>query len=916
MAAAALTDLVGRDEELRHLEMFLNEAAHEPEAIVLVGEAGIGKTALWCAAVEWARGRGFRVLEARPTEAERELSFAALGDLLADVHDEIGGLPAPQRRALRVALLLEESSGTPPDERAVATALSSLLASLAEERVVIVAIDDVQWLDEPTRSALRFALRRAQAAALLARRAGADGAELADAEVLDVPPLRLEALDDLLQRHLRASFLRPTLLEIERVSGGNPLFALELARALLALPKPPRPSDPLPVPEDVAGLVAARLDCLTSRARGAALLAAAAVRPARSLLERWGRDGVDELFASDVLIHDGDAIRFAHPLLAATAYSSASSGERAAAHRRLAVAATDPEERGHHLAAAADAPDAVVAAAVDVASEHARARGATDAAARLAARAVELTPRGDAAALHRRRLTEADAWLAAGVLERARSVLEIALQNASGRQRVEVLCSTAYVAANVDFANERALEAAKAGLAEAGPEDNDLRAQLELARQVAFHRLQRHEEADAASLAAVEAAEAAGDAALLSRALSARFSFAFELGQGDNVPLVLRAIELSEQQPRSEQERYTGHLWAHQHYADYLTVTYQTSAAREILLRLSERARALGDADEAYYLVLLGWNEFLGCRYDDAARYAEEAVQLSRLTGRSHFGLMALYLIAFVQALRGQLDEARETAEEMRRLGESLDLPLAVVPTANVLGLVAFSRGDFAGAIKSFAASGSYYAMKDPALQPLVPLHAEALVAAGRLDEAKALLDPYEQRARTLDRPVNLACALRSRALLRAAERDYPAAQAAFEEALAQHDRLEMPYERARTLLAYGSLLRARRQRQRARQLLAQARATFDQLGCFGWAERAQAELSQLGGREAQTGSLTATETRVAALVARGRSNAEVANELFMSPKTVEWNLSKVYKKLHVRSRAELTAKLSRNAQG
>jgi len=916
MAAVALTGLVGRDEELRRLDVFLNDAAGGPEAIALVGEAGIGKTTLWRAAVERSRAHGFRVLQARPAEAERELSFAALGDLLADVHDEISGLPSPQRRALRVALLLEELRGTPPDGRAVATALSTLLATLAHDSRLVVAVDDVQWLDEPTEAALRFALRRAPVAVLLARRTRAYAAELRDVDVLDVPPLGLEELDDLLRGHLGASFLRPTLLEIERVSGGNPLFALELARALVALPKPPHPSEPLPVPDHLGGLVAARLECLTPRARGAALLAAAAARPTRSSLERAGGDSIAELVAAGVLVHDGDAIRFVHPLLAATAYSRASSGERAHAHRRLAAAAADPEERGHHLAAAAEAPNAEVAAAVDAACAHARSRGATDAAGRLAARAVELTPPGDTAALHRRRLTEADAWVAAGVLERARSGLEVALQHASGRQRGEVRCSIAYMAVNVEGANEYALETAEAGLAELGPEDNDLRAQLELARQAAFNRLQRHEEADAASLAAVEAADAAGDAALLSRALSGRFTLAFERGRGDDVQLILHAIELAEQQPLAEQQRHTGHLWAHHHYANYLSPTYRTVAAREILLRLCERARALGDADEAYYLMLLGWNEFWGCRYDDAARYAEEAVQLSSQTGRPHFALSALAVIAFVQTLRGELDEARETAEELRRRAESLNPAYAADATATVLSLIAFSRGDFTEALESFAASESYFAMKDPALRPLVPLHAEALVAVGRLDEAKALLDPYEQQAHTLDRPVNLACAIRSRALLRAAERDYTAAQAAFEEALAQHDRLEVPFERARTLLAYGAMLRGRRQRGRARKLLAEASATFDQLGCSGWAGRAQAELSQLGGRRAQTGTLTPTETRIAALVARGRSNAEVATELFISPRTVEWNLSKIYRKLGVRSRAELAAKRFRSAQG
>jgi DNA-binding CsgD family transcriptional regulator len=193
----------------------------------------------------------------------------------------------------------------------------------------------------------------------------------------------------------------------------------------------------------------------------------------------------------------------------------------------------------------------------------------------------------------------------------------------------------------------------------------------------------------------------------------------------------------------------------------------------------------------------------------------------------------------------------------------------------------------------------------------MVPFHAEALVALGRLDEAAALLDPYESLARANDRAVRLASALRSRALLHAAKRDYPAASAAFDESLAQLDRLDNPFERARTLLAYGSFSLAIRQRTKARKLLADAEAIFERLGCVGWAERVRGESSRLGGRAARTNRLTPTEDRIAALVIRGRSNAAVANELFMSPKTVEWNLSKIYKKLGVSSRTELAAKLA-----
>ena len=194
-----------------------------------------------------------------------------------------------------------------------------------------------------------------------------------------------------------------------------------------------------------------------------------------------------------------------------------------------------------------------------------------------------------------------------------------------------------------------------------------------------------------------------------------------------------------------------------------------------------ERARNLGDADEAYYLVLLGENEFWGCRYDEAARYAEEGVQLSRQTGRPVLAYGALQVIALVQALRGELDESRETAEEALDCAASPD-PATAADRRRCAQLIAFSRGDLAEAIESFAASESYFVMKDPALRPLVPSYAEALVAVGRIDEARALLNPYEQLARTLDRAVNLAGALRSRALLCAAERDYSTAEATFEE--------------------------------------------------------------------------------------------------------------------------------------
>jgi predicted ATPase len=310
--ARALVAIVGRERERARIDAFLERAAEAPAVLVLNGEPGIGKTTLWRLGVERAQERGFKVLTASVGHAERELSFAALGDLLAPVVEDLGSLPAPQRRALRVALLLEEPRGTPPDERALGTAMLGLLIAVAEKAPLLLAVDDVQWLDDSTRSVLRFALRRAPVAVLLAQRAGDTGLALDESDVIEVSSLGVAELDRILRAQLRAEFVRSTLVGIERASGGNPFFALEVARALVALPRPPRPTEPLPVPANLRELVSARLERLSPSARASALLAAAAARPTLTLLERAGAVALDELLAADVLMADGERIRFAH----------------------------------------------------------------------------------------------------------------------------------------------------------------------------------------------------------------------------------------------------------------------------------------------------------------------------------------------------------------------------------------------------------------------------------------------------------------------------------------------------------------------------------------------------------------------------------------------------------------------------
>ena len=331
-------EIVGREEESASIHSFVGRAAGNAGALVLEGEAGIGKSTLWLAGVEYARGAGLRVLSSRPAEAERGLAYAGLGDLLEDVLDEVlPALAAPRRRALEIALLLEEVSGDPVDQRALGVAARMVLQLLGEPGPLLIAVDDVQWLDPSTSAALAFALRRLAAddvLLLLARRAeeaqqpvleGAMDAERV--QRLRVGPLSVGALHRFLRDRLGRAFARQTLLRIHEHSGGNPFFALELARAL------DREIDllePLPVPETLEDLVAARISELPAPTREALALASALGTVSVSLLERAGvaADALDPAFATQVIERDGETIRFTHPLLSSVLYQNLGADRR------------------------------------------------------------------------------------------------------------------------------------------------------------------------------------------------------------------------------------------------------------------------------------------------------------------------------------------------------------------------------------------------------------------------------------------------------------------------------------------------------------------------------------------------------------------------------------------------------------
>ena len=365
-------EIVSREEELASLHSFVAEAQGGPAALVLEGDPGIGKSTLWLAGVARARAQGLRVLVSRPAEAERSLAHAGLGDLFEDVLDEaLPALAPPRRRALEVALLLEDPSGDPVDHSALAVAVRGVLQLLSEREPVLIAVDDVQWLDPSSSSALAFALRRLAASdvrLLLARRPG-DGAQPSGLEQalgeervqrLTVGPLSVGALHRLLRDRLGRPFARQTLLRIHEGSAGNPFFALELVRVLDAHVDP---LQPLPVPETLEELVRARISGLPAATREALALASALGTTSESLLERAGvaADALDPALAAQVIERQHGTIRFTHPLLSSVLYRDLGD-ERRNVHTRIAGIVEEPLLRARHLALSKEAPDAGVAA--------------------------------------------------------------------------------------------------------------------------------------------------------------------------------------------------------------------------------------------------------------------------------------------------------------------------------------------------------------------------------------------------------------------------------------------------------------------------------------------------------------------------------------------------------------------------
>lgn len=883
-----------------------------PAALVLEGEPGIGKTTLWLAGVERAREHGFHVLASRPAAAESALSYSSLSDLLGGVDTAVRSeLPDPQRLALDHVLLRADAGGVPTDPRAVSAALLSVLERLAVDAPVLVAIDDLQWLDVSSAHAIAFAARRLSGRVLLFATTRGDRHSVAATSWLHLPtpdaihrvplrPLDIGGLREVITDRLGRSFPRPTMLKIQEVARGNPFYGLELARSLEGHTLPPTS-----LPASLAELVNARVDSLDQNVRSALLAVACLAVPTVELVARAVGTGADDLVAqladaesTGIVEIDGRYLRFAHPLLGMGVYTNTSSVLRRAMHEVLADLVEELESRARHLALAATSATHELLESLDVAAELASTRGAPAAAAELLDLGLGLG--GDTPA---RQIRSAGHHLEAGNLRRAKDLLNQALaQLAPGGLRARALVQLAVVELFDDSVGESAALLERA----LGEVDGNfaLRAQVLVMLSFALLNEDRfteggNEKAEEAVVAAVRS----GVPSLVSQALGARAMIRFIQGRGHDQPGMRRALEMED-----PDANIAIMLRATVENALLLGWSGQLADAKDALVSICRGCLERGEESELVRmsfhtcLVELWFGDFV-----EAGRRAEDTVERARQLGGDIPQLEALTIRALARSYAGQEAGARSDLTEAMAAGARCGMNTTAEWTVTVLGFLETSLGNYEAALAALTPLmrniTAALASTEIIAASFVPDAVEALIELGRLDEADPLIELFERNGRRLDRPWMLAVGGRGRGMLLAARGDLDGAHGAVLQAMGQHDRIPMPFERARTRLLLGELQRRLGHEQAAMASFAEAWQVFERLGTPLWSARARVALD---GNDIRRPNLSPSEQRVARLTASGMTNGEVAAALFISPKTVEFHLARVYRKLGIRSRAEL----------
>jgi DNA-binding CsgD family transcriptional regulator/predicted ATPase len=901
-----MSSLVGRESELGAIATFLR--SERPRAVAIVGEPGIGKTTLWQEAVEHSRARGARVLIARPTESEARLAFAGLADLLADLPEELfAQLPEPQRVGLDAALL-RASSARPPERRVVGAGFLTLLRALAGESEVVCAIDDLQWLDASSAATVEFALRRVgdlPVRGLFSVRA----AELASAPIpalerdlqvehLELGPLSAAALHRVLAEELGRAFPRPRLVRIAQAAGGNPLYAVEIARELDRRGERDI-SARVPVPQGLDALVRARVQALPVETQDALLRAAVLARPDTETIDPVELAPAEE--AGLVRVEADGRIEFAHPLYASAVYSAAPAARLRTAHRAVADLARDPEERARHLALATAGPDGEVARELQAAARHARMRGSPDSAAELIGLALRLLP-ADAPERLELQLELAEQLFLASDFAAARALLEELLATLPpGDLRARALLTLV----EIDYWREG--ESAATALAEealADARDLVLKARCHAAVALYAGTVDLPKAAASAREAlALLAVVSDPDPSLVAEALSARVRADLFLGDGFDRETAMQALALEKSRPPATVDtRVVFKLGQWLRYID------DFDGARASLEQAEQQAHEEGDESSLANILL---NRVIVATWaGNLAEASDVAERMLDAFGQQGVGAGAGDIWrAYVDAYAGRVESVREAAAN----ADSRD-PIGVALWGRCLGLAELAVGETESADRHLTEALDVFervAFREPAVWRVDGDAIEAALAVGDVGRAEGLLARFEERAARSRIPWNLAVSMRCRGLVLAARGELDAAAEALEQALVEHEHCPMPFERARTLLVRGRLQRRLKQKREARLSLEEARELFAGAGAEAWLLRVDEELGRVAVRRAPE-ELSATELRIAQLAADGLSNKAIAEQVFVSVKTVESNLKRAYAKLGISSRAQLARALDR----
>lgn len=901
------TAIVGRDSEFAVIEGFLS-AENRGGCLVLSGQPGIGKTALWDAGVAVAKAGGQLVLTARASEAEAGLAFAALVDLFEDVPPHaFERLPVPQRHALEVALQRDEPVGESPGALAISVAVLSVLRAFTERSPVLVALDDVQWLDASSADVLRYAARRlagqntSGVRLLLARRSDQRTAlETAwssrPAERIELSGLSVGAITHLVRERLGLALPRHLVRRLHESSAGNPLFALEMARLFKEEGLPAVGSE-LPVPEVVDELFSERVGSLSPPVRRVVLAVSLSGGISWSDLERVV-DGpaMEEALRLGLLALDRSRLRVSHPLLGAAAVRCSTPTELRETHRALGSVADDLVLRARHQAAASLEPDADLAATVADAARTASARGAVYEAEQLAVHALRLTP-ARSIDHPERLLTLARYHLAAGDLTEARELLGPRVHELpAGRARC-----TGYLLlgeASDEPTEERCLVSA---LEEAGDEP-DLRAAV-LARRSTFlavNHLERIAEAEAWAREGLMAARGVGADAEV-RALSAlAWTLALRGRPVDELSLTSHL--------NGSSSVYDGVV--DRPLAVRLAFRGEIESARAVFGRLLRLAEERGDARS--WLVLRVQLCELELRCGDVRTATTVLDEVDQWYGQDETWFSRTRLRAVLAAVAG-LQVPGPTREDLAASGQLSAWDRLEMERA--LGVAAMFNQDYPRAVEHLQRVWDHSCREqvdDPGAFPVAAELVEALTLSGGHRSAGEVTARLQEVATAQNHPWGLVTARRCRAVMALAEGSDDAAAGELEQVAGEYGRMGLSFDQARTLLFVGAWQRRHKKRAAARVTLERARGAFERLGCSGWVGHAQLEISRLSGRRSGNDDLTPSERRVAELAASGLSNKEIATSLVVGVYTVEAHLRHTYAKLGIRSRSQLAQRLVR----